>query len=164
MKLQEKYILSKCCSPEPDEAIVGYFSHDDFIKVHAENCTNLDSTDRSRVINLKWDEIIEPESDEPGEEFRQLDEMDFRILKHHRDFDIDYSLKVARVVNIEKQEAFDRHRKLKEIGLLERVEALMVQYRRKTVDHMWIKHRNHTYYRLTDKGHTYLEHYLHPKN
>ena len=164
MKLQEKYILSKCCSPSPGNEIVGYFSHDDLIKVHAKDCPNLAKADPSRVVSLKWDEIRSAETSEPKQDYEQLEGTDFDILKHHRDYDIDYSLKVARVLNIDKQEAFNRHQKLREMGLLERVDALMVQYRKKVADNKWIKHRNHTYYRLTDKGGRYLEYYLNRKN
>ena len=61
---------------------------------------------------------------------------------------------------LDKQTVFDRHRKLREMGLLERVTATMVRYRKGIVDNKWIKHRNHTYFDLTDRGRKYLHHYL----
>ena len=158
MKLKEKYILARCCSPTEQDGIVGYFSYDDRIKVHGRECKNLDKADTSRLVDLRWTEIVEQEVDRPGVDFEQLDDLDFRILEYHLKFDIDYSLKVARMLNIDRQTAFDHHRKLRELGLLERVEALMVRYRKKVVDHKWIKHRNHTYYRITPKGELYLRH------
>ncbi|MFH2049803.1 MAG: DUF2250 domain-containing protein, partial [bacterium] len=77
-----------------------------------------------------------------------------------REYGVDYSLVVARKLNIPKQAAFDCHKKLREMGLLERVKPLIIQYRKGIVDNKWIKHRNHTYYDLTDKGKSYLDCYI----
>jgi predicted transcriptional regulator len=82
------------------------------------------------------------------------------ILKCSNTYDIDYSLMVASVLRIPKEEAFERHDKLRNFGLLERVDATMVRYRKNIAPGKWIKHRNHTYYRLTDKGRRYLDLYL----
>ena len=41
----------------------------------------------------------------------------------------------------------------------ERVEPLMIRYRKNIVKGKWIKHRNHTYYELTEKGRKYLAHH-----
>jgi len=147
--LKEKYSLAKCCTPAPEDPIVGYFSFDDHVKVHRHDCPNLAKAEQSRLLTLDWADIVATESEEPGEDFHTLEPADFAILQHHLDYDIDYSLKVARVLNMDKQEVFDRHRKLREAGLLERVEALIVRYRKGIVDNKWIKHRNHTYYELT---------------
>ena len=108
---------------------------------------------------LNWPDITAPEEFEPGVDYSQLDDIDLGILRHHRDFGIDYSLKVARDRGVSKEIAFDRHRKLRDIGLLERVEPTMVQYRKGVVKHKWIKHRNHTYYGLTKKGELYLDYF-----
>jgi hypothetical protein len=159
MKLKQKYRLSGCCSPAVRDEIVGYFSYDDHIKVHRSDCGNLAKTDPERLVSLTWPEILEGEAFEPDTDYRSLEGEDFAILRHHREFDIDYSLKVARLLGLEKQEVFDRHQKLRNLGLLERVEALLVQYRKKVVRNKWIKHRNHTYYRLTEKGARYLNFY-----
>ena len=156
--LREKYGLAGCCTPTPEDPIVGYFSFDDHIKVHRRDCPNLAKADRSRLVLLDWAEIVATESEEPGPDFDALEPADFAILQHHLDYDIDYSLKVARVLNMDKQDAFDRHHKLREAGLLERVDALIVQYRKGVVDNKWIKHRNHTYYKITARGRLYLEH------
>ena len=86
-----------------------------------------------------------------------LRKVDFAGLKHHLDYGFDYSLVLAKKLNIDKQEAFNLHKKLRELGLIERVEPKIIQYRKGIVDNKWIKHRNHTYYNLTDKGTKYLE-------
>ena len=151
-KLLDKYTLARCCSPQRADPIVGYFSFDDHIKVHRSDCGNLAKAEPSRLVKLEWDEVLDDSDDTPPPETTELDQTDLAILRHHRDYDIDYSLKVARMVGIDKQTAFDRHQKLRNLGLIERVEALMVQYRKKTAPNKWIKHRNHTYYRLTPKG------------
>jgi hypothetical protein len=156
-RLKEKYVLALCCAPVPPDLITGYFSHDDLVKVHRHDCTNLAKTDAARLVRLDWPEISAPAEPVLEADFLELDQLDFDILRHHRDFDIDYSLMVAKTLRISKREAFDRHRKLRNLGLLERVDALMVRYRKTTAEHKWIKHRNHTYYRLTDKGVRYLK-------
>jgi hypothetical protein len=159
-RLKEKYTAARCCKPTPDDPIVGYYSHSDVIKVHREDCANLAKAEPDRLVTLRWADIIAEPDFEPGADFDTLDATDFAILKHHRDLDIDYSLKVARVLNIEKQVAFDRHRRLREMGLLERVQPTIVQYRKGVVKNTWIKHRNHTYYRLTGRGGAYLTRWL----
>ncbi|MFH2037144.1 MAG: DUF2250 domain-containing protein, partial [Candidatus Zixiibacteriota bacterium] len=88
---------------------------------------------------------------------------DFKIMNHHKIYGVDYSLKVARMLNLDKQIVFDSHKKLRDLNLLERVKELMMQYRKGIVDNKWIKHRNHTYYNLTEKGEQYLTHYLNQK-
>ena len=64
------------------------------------------------------------------------------------------------MLHVSKQAVFDSHKKMREMKLLKRVEPLMIQYRKGVVDNKWIKHRNHTYYELTDKGNQYLDFYL----
>jgi len=157
-RLKEKYTLAKCCHPSPEDSIAGYYSYDDILKVHRSDCPNLDKADPERLVRLKWSDILADPKFEPDDDFRALEAIDFAILKHHLDFDIDYSLKVAAVLHIDKQETFERHKKLTASGLLERVPAVMVRYRKNTAANKWIKHRNHTYYRLTDKGRLYLKH------
>lgn len=155
--LKERYTLANCCSPTESDQITGYFSYNNLIKVHRHDCTNLDKAEPDRLVQLAWAEIVADSPFQPGDDYAELDATDFAILKHHRDYDIDYSLKVARVLGLDKQEAFDRHRKLRDLGLIERVEALIVQYRKKIAKNRWIKHRNHTYYELTARGAAYLE-------
>jgi len=159
LQLKENYILANCCHPRPPEPLIGYFSHDGVLKVHKEDCPNLQHTDRERLVGLKWAEILAPETFQPDDDFDELDETDFGVLRHHGNLGIDYSLKLARDLNIAKETAFERHRKLSDMGLIERVEPTMVQYRKGVVDHKWIKHRNHTYYDLTPKGKSYLEYH-----
>lgn len=130
------------------------------LKVHRADCTNLESADPSRLVALKWDDIRAPEPIRPGGDYDLLDELDFRILSHHERCGIDYSLKVARMLGADRETVFERHRQLRERGLLVRVEPTMVQYRRGIAPNKWIKHRNHTYYDLTDVGRGYLEYFI----
>lgn len=160
IKLQEKYVLAKCCSPGLSDDIIGYFSFDDCIKVHRHDCPNLKKAEPDRLVMLQWDEILAPEDFEPEDDYNDLSPEDFKILKHHRDYGVDYSLKVAQMLNLPRQTVFDSHTKLREMGLLTRVEPTMIQYRKGVVDNKWIKHRNHTYYELTEKGSRYLEYYF----
>ena len=160
IKLQEKYILAKCCSPQLSDDIVGYFSFDDFIKVHRQDCPNLKKAESERLIMLKWNDILAPEEFEPDNDYNDLHPEDFKILQHHRDYGVDYSLKVANMLHLPKQTVFDSHKKMRDMELLIRVEPTMIQYRKGVVDNKWIKHRNHTYYELTDKGNQYLDYYL----
>jgi len=158
--LKEKYTLARCCLPTPGDAITGYFSQDDVIKVHRNDCPSLSKTDPQRLIKLEWENIVAARPAPPDDDYRELEAVDFEVLRHHRDYDIDYSLMVASVLRIPKEEAFERHDKLRNLGLLERVDAVMVRYRKNIAPGKWIKHRNHTYYRLTDKGMRYLDLYL----
>jgi len=158
--LKEDYVLAACCSPSLQDSIIGYYSHNNILKVHCDNCPNLKKADPARLLSLDWKSILAREEFQPGDDYELLDDIDFRILRHHREYGIDYSLVVARIVQIEKKTAFDRHRKLRDMGLIERVEAVIVRYRKGIVDSKWIKHRNHTYFDLTDKGRDYLDHFL----
>ena len=93
-------------------------------------------------------------------DYRQLDEIDFKVLKHHLDFGVDYAAVVAKHTHIERAVVFDRHRKLRDLNLLVRVQPKMIQYRKNVVKGKWIKHRNHTYYELTERGKIFLDSYL----
>jgi hypothetical protein len=156
MKLKDEYIIAKCCRPEQSDVIVGYYSHANLIKVHKEGCANLNKTDPERLLKLEWADILEQPDPVPDDNIDLLDEIDFRILHHHGIMGVDYSLKVAAALHLAKQTVFDRHAKLRDMGLLERVKPRIIQYRKKIVKGKWIKHRNHTYYDLTEKGRLYL--------
>jgi len=160
INLKEQYALAGCCSPVEDDPIIGYYSYDNLLKVHHRDCPNLAKAEANRLVELAWNEIIQAESFQPGKDFDELDSKDFAILEHHKKYDIDYSLMVAKMLKLPKQEVFDHHKKLRDLKLLQRVEAVMVQYRKGVVDNKWIKHRNHSYYRLTEKGKRYLDFYL----
>jgi hypothetical protein len=160
INLKEKYILSKCCSPGLEDRIVGYFSYDDMIKVHRHDCSNLSKSDSERLVDLNWSEIKSEDDFTPGEDYVTLEPNDFAIIKLHREYGVDYSLKVARMLNLPKQEVFDRHKKLRAMGILERVKPLIIRYRKGVVDNKWIKHRNHTYYDLTEMGNRYLDYHI----
>jgi hypothetical protein len=159
-KLKENYTLSKCCSPIPDCEIIGYYSHDGILlKVHRISCANLQKADQTRLVALAWSDIIADEQFTPDEDYNELDGLDFRILTHHASYGVDYSLTMVRKIGVDKQTMFDRHHKLRDMKLLERVEPVMIQYRKGIVDNKWIKHRNHTYYDLTKRGRKYLEYF-----
>jgi predicted transcriptional regulator len=128
--------------------------------VHRASCLNLGKTDQARLLSLSWVDILETSEDEPGEDFYQLDELDFDILKHHERMGVDYSLMIASVLDIEPDLVFERHGKLRGLKLLRRVEKVMIRYREKVVDNKWIKHRNHTYYQITPKGEKYLRFFI----
>lgn len=155
------YQQAKCCSPSLAEPIVGYFSHDRVtIKVHQKSCPNLHKAADDRLVELSWDEIVAGNEFEPDDDYTTLDDLDWLIMEHHHMYGVDYSLKVARVIFQDKQAVFDSHKKLRALGLLERVEPLIIQYRKGVVNNKWIKHRNHTYYDLTDKGKDYFRHHV----
>jgi len=154
--LNEGYRLAKCCHPQAGEPIAGYFSYNGEIIVHRQACHNLEKVQGDRIVSLAWKDIIAPREELPGDDFHELTELDFLILRHHQTFGIDYSLKVAAELHQPRQAVFDRHGRLRELDLLERVKPLMVQYRKGQTTNRWIKHRNHTYYQLTKKGELYL--------
>ena len=154
------YKLAKCCSPEVRDSIVGYFKEDGTIAVHRSDCASIQKLRHERLLNVIWEEIQAEETKATPEEidpqFAELDEMDYLILKHHQELGIDYSIVVAETLGISLEEVHKRHRKLREIGGLKRVEKLIIQYRKNIVKGKWIKHRNHTYYELTSKGEKWI--------
>lgn len=156
MRLKDKYTIAVCCRPVPGDAISGYYSYHNIIKVHKAACSSLGKADPDRLMALDWADILVAEDSGPDGDFRLLDEIDFLILGHHRSMGVDYSLKVAAVLRLDKQTVFDRHARLRDLGLLCRVEPRMIRYRKNIAPGKWIKHRNHTYYDLTDKGRGYL--------
>ena len=158
IRLKEDYTLAKCCTPAIGDTIVGYYSYDNVLKVHRQDCPNLAKAEQQRLVTLQWNEILEGQAAfSPDEDYHELDNTDWAVMRHHREYGVDYSLIVARKTNITKQAAFDSHKKLREMGLIERVEPRIIQYRKGIVDNKWIKHRNHTYYDLTEKGNAYLD-------
>jgi len=157
MKLKDDYILAKCCNPTETDSITGYYSYDNYIKVHKSDCPNVRIADQSRLIELEWPDIIAVDDFVPESDYDELDEIDFLVMNHHKIYGVDYSLKVAAMINVDKKAVFDSHKKLRAMKLLERVKPLMIQYRKGIAKNKWIKHRNHTYYNLTDKGKKYLE-------
>lgn len=164
IKLKDEYVLANCCQPEVDFEITGYYSHNNVIKVHRSSCQLLAKADADRLIQLQWPDIVEKAEFAPGSDYNDLTTDDFSALRHHLEYGIDYSLMLAKVLNISKQAAFDCHKKLQGLGLLKRVEPTMVRYRKGVVDNKWIKHRNHTYYDLTSKGRSYINFFNKSKN
>lgn len=158
--LKKGYALAECCSPAPGEPIMGYVSYDKRIVVHKASCQNLRKIESGRQVFLSWNQILGEQEEKPDRDYFKLEEVDFRILKHHQVMGVDYSLMVAKTLKIEPDKAFEHHRKLQGLKLLERVKKVMIQYRKGIVDNKWIKHRNHTYYRITSKGEKYLNFFM----
>ena len=150
------YKLAQCCSPETGDGIVGYFKEDGTVTVHRSECASVRNLRPERLLDVTWDEIRAAEK--PGDietedpTFDQLDEVDYLILKHHQEFGLDYSIVVSEMLGLSLEETHKRHRQLRELGGLKRVEQRIIQYRKNIVKGKWIKHRNHTYYELTPKG------------
>lgn len=150
------YRLARCCSPAPRDNIVGFLKSDeDLFSVHRADCPNLQKIAPERLVDLSWEEV----SPSPGERTQppasllaQLDSIDWAILRHHQRLGVDYAAVVGNSTGVPRAEVFLRHRKLRDLGLLRRVEARIIRYRQGIVEGKWIKHRNHTYYELTSRG------------
>lgn len=163
IRLKENFSIAQCCQPAPPAEITGYYSHDNVLRVHLKGCPNLAKPEPERLVSLSWDEIIdETPPFTPDADYAGLTEADLAVLAHHERYGLDYSLVVARKLNLPRTEAHERHAKLRSSGLLARVEPTMIQYRKGIVDGAWIKHRNHTYYDLTEKGRAYLRYHREP--
>ncbi|UCC43798.1 MAG: DUF2250 domain-containing protein, partial [Candidatus Zixiibacteriota bacterium] len=119
----------------PGKPIVGYHSYDKVLRVHLEGCPSLLKVAPERLVPLNWGDILADDPFRPESDYGTLDPLDFRVLQHHREYGIDYTLVVARAVGITKQQAFDCHRKLRQLGLLQRVSARIVQYRKGIAEH-----------------------------
>lgn len=147
------YKIAKCCEPSEENPIIGYFKEDGSITIHEESCVTVHGLRPERLLDVAWEEIQETEKPENSVEIpTELDETDYYILKHHQELGIDYSIVVAETLRIPLDEMHQRHRKLKELGGLKRVEGRIIHYRKNIVKGKWIKHRNHTYYELTPEG------------
>lgn len=150
------YKLAQCCLPEAEAGIIGYFKEDGVVTVHRSDCASVQRLRVERLLEVTWAEIHAAEAPTDIEiedsTFNQLDEVDYLILKHHQEFGLDYSIVVSEMLGLPLEETHKRHRKLRELGGLKRVERRMIQYRKNIVKGKWIKHRNHTYYELTPKG------------
>jgi len=159
--LKDDYRPANCCNPQPGDEIVGFLKFDtSIISVHKQACANLAKVDRNRLVTLTWAEITEQNSERDlsaDPSYQALDEIDFRILEHHRAMGSDYAAVVANMTQIPLATVFDRHKKLRGLGLLKRVQPVMMQYRKGIVKNKWIKHRNHTYYGITAEGLEFLK-------
>ena len=155
------YNIAKCCSPQEDDPITGYFKADGTIAVHHATCNAVQGLRPERLLAVAWDEVRTTEMAAApatlAPEFAELDETDYFILKHHQEFGMDYSIVVAEVLRVPLEEMHKRHRKLRELGGLKRVQGRVIQYRKNIVKGKWIKHRNHTYYELTSEGERWIQ-------
>jgi hypothetical protein len=161
MAAELTYKIAKCCTPQEGDAITGYFKEDSTITVHHAKCSAVQGFRPERLLAIAWDEIRTTET--PTDtvalppEFAELDETDYFILKHHQELGMDYSIVVAETLRIPLEEMHQRHRKLRDLGGLKRVEGRIIHYRKNIVKGKWIKHRNHTYYELTPEGRTWIQ-------
>ena len=160
MQVELTYTIAKCCGPQEGDSITGYFKADGTISVHDATCNAVQGLRAERLLRVTWDEIRSTQASADGAplapEFAELDETDYFILKHHQEFGMDYSIVVAEALRVPLQEMQQRHRKLRELGGLKRVQGRVIQYRKNIVKGKWIKHRNHTYYELTPEGKTWI--------
>ncbi|WP_291493860.1 DUF2250 domain-containing protein [Desulfurella sp.] len=85
-----------------------------------------------------------------------LNNLDIEVLKYHKQKGCDYSKSLARALNIKLCEAFEVHKKLLELGYLEKVNSKFTKYKLNNNTKI-IKHRNHTYYQLSQKGKQFLK-------
>ncbi len=156
LKAKKDFRIARCCDPIPPDEIRGFLKPDSgLISVHKAGCGNLRSIQPERLVKLRWEEILVEEDETTpthDPDFKLLDETDFMILKHHAEMGVDYAAVVAKSLGIDRASVFERHRKLRDLGLLIRVQPKMIQYRKGIVKNKWIKHRNHTYYEITEKG------------
>jgi len=160
IKVKEGYKIAKCCSPEFTDSITGYYSYNNILIVHKATCGNLKKAEAKRLVSLSWADILEKDEKKPDKDYYDLDEVDFRILQHHQSMGVDYTWMVASALDMDPELVFERHKQLRGLKLLKRVEPVMIQYRKNIVDHKWIKHRNHTYYQITSKGGKYLNFFI----
>ena len=160
MTAELTYKIAKCCHPQENEPITGYFKQDGTIAVHHTTCNAVQGLRPERLLAVAWAEIQATENSADSikiaPEFNQIDETDYFILKHHQEFGMDYSIVVAETLRIPLEEMHQRHRKLRELGGLKRVQGRIIHYRKNIVKGKWIKHRNHTYYELTPEGETWI--------
>ncbi|MCG9128648.1 DUF2250 domain-containing protein [Candidatus Poribacteria bacterium] len=157
---QLTYKIAKCCIPEENDEIIGYFKEEGIITVHNTECKSISSLRIERLLDITWTEIKQNDTSnskhEISKEIEQLDETDYLILKHHQEMGMDYSKVVAETLYVPLDEIQDRHKKLRELGGLKRVEGRIIHYRKNIVKGKWIKHRNHTYYELTPEGNQWI--------
>ena len=156
IELREDFRLAKCCKPSPGDAVLGFLKTvSGIFSVHKKGCAHLNSIRKDRLVDLSWDDMLKTDGEiESGKDpiFKELDKIDISILRHHAQLGVDYAAVVAKSTGIERAIVFERHKKLRDLKLLARVQPKMIQYRKNIVDNKWIKHRNHTYYDITDKG------------
>jgi (p)ppGpp synthase/HD superfamily hydrolase len=152
---------ARCCNPRPGDEITGFLKPESgLISVHKSGCPHLRKVQPERLITVEWDEILTKQKSKSASEnlkHEKLDEIDLAILRHHAEMGADYAAVVAKQTRIDRAIVFERHRKLRDMKLLVRVRPKMIQYRKGIVRNKWIKHRNHTYFELTEKGREYLK-------
>lgn len=155
------YKIAKCCTPIENDSIIGYFKEEGIITVHDATCQSVSSLRPERLLDISWNEIkkteISDSKKETPKEIEELDQTDYLILKHHQEMGMDYSKVVAQSLHIPINEIQDRHKKLRELGGLKRVEGRIIHYRKNIVKGKWIKHRNHTYYEITPEGNLWID-------
>ncbi len=51
--------FSKCCSPVPGDPIIGFITRGKGVSIHRQDCPNLGSEDKDRIIEVAWDQEIQ---------------------------------------------------------------------------------------------------------
>ncbi|WP_031513822.1 DUF2250 domain-containing protein [Desulfofalx alkaliphila] len=82
------------------------------------------------------------------------DETDIEILKFLDYAGAEYAWRLGINVNISRCESRERLEKLFKKGLIEKVQGIMLENYHWERD--WMKHMNHTYYRISREGRLYL--------
>ena len=59
-----KITMASCCSPVPGDAIVGYVTKGQGVKVHRKECPNV-AEYKDRLIAVEWDEDFDQEKNYP---------------------------------------------------------------------------------------------------
>ncbi|BBJ27482.1 DUF2250 domain-containing protein [Athalassotoga saccharophila] len=93
------------------------------------------------------------------QEFNKLSEIEIKILKYHKLMGADYSKLISHRFGIKLCEAMAIHKKLFDLGFLEKVSGSIIDYHTNIKRLKTIKHRNHTYYVLSRKGELCLREY-----
>ncbi len=86
----------------------------------------------------------------------KLDDLEIAVLKYHKHKGCDYSKSLSRVLHIPLQKAFEVHKKLFELGYLEKINSRLTKYKINSKTKI-TKHRNHTYYQLSQIGKQFIK-------
>jgi predicted transcriptional regulator len=91
----------------------------------------------------------------------ELRDLEIKILKYHKIAGADYSKLISHRFGLSLSDAMKIHKKLLELGFLEKVSGSIINYHTKLKNgkYKYVKHRNHTYYTLSRKGKHFIREY-----
>ena len=55
------YKIAKCCTPQPETPVIGYFKEDGTITVHHAECGAVQGLRTERLLKVSWQEIQDAE-------------------------------------------------------------------------------------------------------